>query len=161
MTPPDASRPSDAPRPPRPQTDPRFPHGPDGPSIHELAGGDEAFLELVDRFYERVEADELLRPMYPEDLGPGKRALGLFFAQYWGGPSTYSQERGHPRLRMRHAPFPITQEAALRWAQHMAAAIRSMRFTSEVEAALLAYVAQFTPSMVNTLDDRGPTLPNA
>lgn len=134
--------------------DPRYPHGPDGPSIYELAGGMDAFLDLVERFYDKVEADPTLRPMYPEDLGPGKRALGMFFAQYWGGPQDYAAERGHPRLRMRHASFPITQDAALRWAQYMAAAIREMEFRPEVEAALLTYVGRFTPSMINTADER-------
>ena len=76
--------------------DPRYPQGPDGPSIHELAGGTEAFVELVERFYALVEADEVLRPLYPEDLEPGKRALALFWAQYWGGPRQYEAERGHP-----------------------------------------------------------------
>jgi hemoglobin len=133
--------------------DPRYPHGRDGDSIYDLAGGTDAFLELVDRFYGRVEQDPVLRPMYPEDLGPGKRSLGLFLAQYWGGPEQYAEERGHPRLRMRHGSFPITREAASRWAQHMAAAIHEMRFRSEVEAALLTYVARFTPSMINTADE--------
>jgi hemoglobin len=148
------------PTPPRPH-DPRRPHGPDGPTVHELAGGDEAFLELVDRFYARVEDDDVLRPLYPEDLEPGKRHLGLFLAQYFGGAPTYSTERGHPRLRMRHAPFEITEEAARRWAGHMAAAVRSMGFPPEAEQALLDYVARFTPSMVNTFDTPGPRLPEA
>ncbi|MBW3620084.1 MAG: globin [Actinobacteria bacterium] len=122
----------------------------------ERAGGVDAFVELVDRFYERVEADEVLRPMYPEDLAPGKRHLALFFAQYWGAGDVYSSERGHPRLRMRHAGFPIDRGAALRWATHMAAAIRSMRFPSDVEHALLSYVSRFTPSMINRADDLVP-----
>lgn len=120
--------------------------------MFELAGGTDAFLDLVERFYAKVEGDDVLRPMYPDDLEPGKRALGLFFAQYWGGPQQYAAERGHPRLRMRHAPFPITHDAALRWARHMAASIREMQFRSEVEAALLTYVVQFTPSMINAVD---------
>ncbi len=146
---------SQSPQPDAPR-DPRYPHGPEGGSVYDLAGGLDAFLELVDRFYTRVEADPLLRPMYPEDLGPGKRSLALFFAQYWGGPPVYAEERGHPRLRMRHAPFPITHDAALAWAQHMAASIREMRFRSEVEEALLGYVVRFTPSMINTADEPSP-----
>lgn len=138
------------PQEPQAPRDPRYPEGPDGSSIFELAGGEEAFLELVERFYGRVEEDEVLRPVYPEDLEPGKRRLGLFLAQYWGGPPTYSEERGHPRLRQRHAPFEVTDEGAARWAAHMTAAIRSMEFDPRVEAALLTYVARFTPSMVNT-----------
>lgn len=136
-----------------PRQDPRFPHGPDGPSVYELAGGTEAFHRLIERFYARVAQDPVLRPMYPEDLEPGKHALALFFAQYWGGPEQYAAERGHPRLRMRHAPFPITQEAALAWSRHMAAAIRDQEFPPEVEQALLGYVARFTPSMINTAAD--------
>lgn len=138
------------PQQPQAPRDPRYPEGPDGPSIFELAGGEEAFLELVERFYGRVEQDEVLRPVYPEDLEPGKRRLGLFLAQYWGGPATYSAERGHPRLRQRHASFEVTVEGAARWAAHMAAAIRSMEFDPRVEQALLTYVARFAPSMVNT-----------
>lgn len=135
--------------------DPRFPEGPDGPSVYELAGGTEAFLALVDDFYTRVEQDEVLRPVYPEDLEPGKRALGLFFAQYWGGPATYSEERGHPRLRRRHAPFTVTREGAQRWATHMIAAIRAQGWPEAAENALLEYVMRFTPSMVNTFEDEG------
>lgn len=129
---------------------------PDEPSITERAGGPDAFVELVDRFYERVEQDEVLRPMYPEDLEPGKRHLALFFAQYWGGGPVYSEERGHPRLRMRHAGFPIDRDAALRWATHMADAVRSMRFPSDVEHAILLYVSRFAPSMINRADDLLP-----
>jgi hemoglobin len=126
---------------------------PDEPTVFERAGGEDAFTELIDRFYARVEADEALRPMYPDDLEPGKTHLAMFFMQYWGGGPVYSDQRGHPRLRMRHAEFPITQDAALRWAHHMADAIRSMRFPSDVEEALLGYVVRFTPSMINTFDD--------
>jgi hemoglobin len=136
--------------------DPRFPHGPDGPSVHELAGGDEAFFALVERFYALVERDEVLRPVYPEDLEPGKRALALFLAQYWGGPRTYEQERGHPRLRMRHAPFEVTPSGALRWAHHMAQAVRDMQFHAAVERSLLEYVRRFTPQMVNQLPPDDP-----
>ncbi len=119
-------------------------------SVYELAGGVDAFVELVDRFYALVEDDPVLRPLYPEDLGPGKHHLAMFFAQYWGGPTVYEAERGHPRLRRRHAPFEVTPDGALRWAHHMAEAIRSMAFHSAVERALLDYVVRFTPSMINT-----------
>ena len=130
--------------------DPRYPQGPDGPSVHELAGGTEAFVELVERFYALVEADEVLRPLYPDDLEPGKRALALFWAQYWGGPRQYEAERGHPMLRRRHAPFAITPDGALRWAHHMAQAVRDMRFHAAVEHALLDYVRRFAPQMINS-----------
>ena len=122
-------------------------------TVHELVGGTAAFVELVDRFYDRVEQDPPLRAVYPEDLEPGKRHLALFLAQYWGGPRTYSQERGHPMLRRRHFPFEVTPDGAARWATHMLAAIRSMDFPEPAEAAMVAYVQRFTPSMVNTPDD--------
>jgi hemoglobin len=122
-------------------------------SVFERLGGVEAFVELVDRFYGRVAEDPLLRPMYPEDLEPGKEGLALFLAQYWGGGDLYSADRGHPRLRMRHAPFPITPDAALRWAELMGASIREMRFPSDIEHALLSYVARATPTLINELPD--------
>ena len=125
-------------------------------TVHELVGGTEAFVELVDRFYARVEQDPPLRAVYPEDLEPGKRALALFLAQYWGGPSTYSDERGHPRLRMRHAPFEVTPDGAARWATHMLAAIESMDWHPAATAAVTAYVRRFAPSMVNTPEDAPP-----
>jgi hemoglobin len=122
-------------------------------TVHELVGGTDAFVELVDRFYERVEQDAPLRAVYPEDLEPGKRHLALFLAQYWGGPRTYSEERGHPMLRRRHFPFAVSPDGAARWATHMLAAIRSMDFPEPAEAAMVDYVVRFTPSMVNTPDE--------
>jgi hemoglobin len=127
--------------------------------VFDRVGGMEAFEAIVDGFYRRVAEDELLRPMYPDDLEPGKRHLAMFLAQYWGGGPVYSSERGHPRLRMRHAPFAITPEAALRWATHMTAAIEELRFPSDVEALLLTYVQQATPTLINQLPDEVVTLP--
>lgn len=127
--------------------------------VYERVGGLPAFEALVDAFYDRVEHDELLRPHYPDDLAPGKRHLAMFLAQYFGGGDVYSSERGHPRLRMRHAEFEITPEVALRWAELMSAAIRELRFASDVEQVLLAYVAQATPTMVNRLPERERSLP--
>jgi hemoglobin len=127
--------------------------GPAEPTVYERVGGMDAFVALVDAFYGRVEHDPLLRPMYPEDLEPGKEGLTKFLAQYWGGGDVYSRERGHPRLRMRHAPFPITPEAALRWAELMGASIVEMRFPSDVEHALLTYVSRATPTLINQLPD--------
>jgi hemoglobin len=125
------------------------------PTITERVGGVAAFVRLVDAFYLRVETDEVLRPMYPEDLAPGKRRLALFLAQYFGEVGAYSDERGHPRLRMRHAPFPIDHEAAGRWAAHMLSAIADQGFPSEVRAELEEYVVRATPSLVNRLPDWG------
>ena len=83
---------------------------------YDLMGGEQFFQDLVAGFYRRVATDDLLRPMYPEDdLGPAERRLRLFLIQYWGGPTTYSDERGHPRLRMRHAPYPVDLAARDRW----------------------------------------------
>lgn len=122
--------------------------------------GPDAFLALVDDFYARVEEDEVLRPMYPEDLEPGKTHLAQFLAQYFGAGMVYSSHRGHPRLRMRHAGFPITLEAAARWAALMTAAIEAQGFDEDVEAEMLAYVAHAAPQMVNELPDEG-TLPTS
>ena len=128
-------------------------------TVHELVGGDEAFFELVERFYDRVEDDPPLRAVYPDDLEPGKRHLALFLAQYWGGPRTYGEERGHPMLRRRHMPFEVSTEGAARWAVHMIAAIESMDFPEPAEQAMVEYVRRFTPSMVNTYDEPGGELP--
>lgn len=125
-----------------------------GPTVFELAGGLPAFEALVEAFYGRVEDDDLLRPMYPDDLEPGKEGLTRFLAQYWGGGDLYSATRGHPRLRMRHAPFPITPEAALRWAELMAASIVEQDLPEVVEGALLEYVARATPTLVNQLSEQ-------
>lgn len=85
-------------------------------NFYETVGGHETFTALVREFYARVSEDNLLRPMYPEkDLAPAERRLRLFLEQYWGGPRTYLEERGHPRLRLRHAPFAVTPQARDRW----------------------------------------------
>jgi hemoglobin len=135
-------------------TPPLEPH-----QVFERVGGMDAFDALVESFYAKVAQDDLLRPMYPEDLEPGKKHLAMFFAQYWGGGDVYSSQRGHPRLRMRHATFPITPEAALRWAELMAASIRELRFPSDVEALLLAYVVRATPTLINQLPAEVDELP--
>ena len=84
-------------------------------TIHERVGGNAFFVELVKQFYQLVEVDPVLRPLYPQDLQPGKAHLAAFLAQYWGGPPQYSLERGHPRLRQRHMPFPIGQAERDAW----------------------------------------------
>jgi D-3-phosphoglycerate dehydrogenase / 2-oxoglutarate reductase len=126
--------------------------------VFERVGGMDAFEALVDAFYGRVEDDPLLRPMYPEDLEPGKRATSLFLAQYWGGGDLYSRDRGHPRLRMRHAPFPITPEAALRWAELMARRSgAALPLRRRGGAARLRRRA--TPTLINRLPDEVDQLP--
>jgi hemoglobin len=96
-------------------------------SLFEQVGGEAFFVQLVDTFYEAVANDETLRPMYPEDLTESRRHLTLFLIQYWGGPGTYQAERGHPRLRMRHAPFRITKSARDAWLSAMNGALASVR----------------------------------
>jgi hemoglobin len=108
-------------------------------TLYERAGGQPWFDALVERFYEGVEQDPALRPLYPEDLEPGKRHLALFLAQYWGGPGTYSEERGHPRLRMRHGPFAIGPEARDAWIRHMTAAIEAGGLGPDDEARVLGH----------------------
>ena len=96
-------------------------------SLYEQVGGEPFFERLVEAFYQGVEADELLRAMYPEDLTASKRHLVIFLVQYWGGPPSYMEERGHPRLRMRHAPFRITKKARDAWLSAMNSALASVR----------------------------------
>ena len=96
-------------------------------SLFDQVGGEAFFVRLVDAFYEVVKTDETLRPMYPEDLQDARRHLTLFLVQYWGGPRTYQEERGHPRLRMRHAPFRVTKTARDAWLTAMSAALASVR----------------------------------
>ena len=95
-------------------------------TVYDAAGGMPFFEQLVAHFYDGVASDPVLRPLYPDDLAPSTRHLTLFLAQYWGGPTTYDAERGHPRLRMRHAPFAIGPAERDRWLVHMRAAISTM-----------------------------------
>ena len=121
-------------------------------SVYELVGGMAFFEALVERFYKGVALDPVLLPLYPQpdDLGPARRRLTLFLAQYWGGPTTYSEERGHPRLRMRHTPFLIGPVERDRWLVHMRATIDAMDPPPEGRAALLDYFAMTAESMRNT-----------
>lgn len=123
-------------------------------SFYEAIGGEAAFIALVDRFYDGVAGDELLRPMYPEqDLGPAKVRLRTFLEQYWGGPTTYSEQRGHPRLRMRHAPYPVTPQARDRWLAHMRSALLSLGLAPLAEHTLWDYLERAAHSLVNSFDD--------
>ena len=107
------------------------------PSLYERAGGGIFFEALVGRFYAGVVADPVLRPIYPElDLEPARRRLTLFLIQYWGGPTTYDDERGHPRLRMRHAPFAIGAQARDRWLELMRAALAEMAPPTDIAEEL-------------------------
>lgn len=124
-------------------------------TVYEQVGGEAAFQALVEDFYAAVEQDPLLRPQYPEDLEPGKRHLAQFLAQYFGGGPIYSQRHGHPRLRMRHAPFVITPDAALRWAQLMAGAVGKQDWPEAAAREVLEYVARAAPHMINTATPEG------
>jgi hemoglobin len=119
-------------------------------TLYERAGGMPFFEALVARFYAGVADDPILRPIYPEaDLGPAERRLTLFLAQYWGGPRTYDDERGHPRLRMRHAPFAVDAVARDRWLVHMRTAIAELAPAEDVAANLERYIAMAAESMRN------------
>jgi hemoglobin len=120
-------------------------------SFFDAVGGEPFFRRLVDRFYEGVATDPLLRPMYPEEvLEPAKDRLALFLMQYWGGPNTYSASRGHPRLRMRHAPFTVSPAARDAWLTHMRDAVDSMGLPQEHHDALWEYLERAAYFMVNS-----------
>lgn len=125
----------------------------DDDNLYEEIGGEETFRRLVARFYEGVATDPLLRPMYvDEDLGPAARHLQLFLEQYWGGPDTYSRERGHPRLRMRHAPFRVTPEARDAWLTHMHAAVIDLDLPEPQAERLWVYLVNAAHALVNAVD---------
>jgi hemoglobin len=122
-------------------------------TFYELVGGEPTFRKLVHRFYQGVAEDPLLRPMYPEDdLGPAEERLTLFLIQYWGGPRTYSDNRGHPRLRMRHAPFTVDRAAHDAWLRHMRAAVDELELQPELEQQLWDYLTYAAASMINTAE---------
>ncbi|HEX9298863.1 MAG TPA: globin [Actinomycetota bacterium] len=120
-------------------------------SVFERVGGLPFFERLVDLFYRGVESDPVLLRLYPdpEDLGAARRHLSLFLAQYWGGPTTYSDERGHPRLRLRHAPFAIGPGERDHWLRHMRAAVASLDPEPDVRRALEDYFETAAESMRN------------
>ena len=119
-------------------------------NVYEAAGGEATFRLLVARFYARVEDDPLLRPLYPEeDLASATEHLTLFLMQYWGGPSTYNEKRGHPRLRMRHQPFAIGQAQRNAWMGHMKAAVESLELIPAVSKALIDYFETASTAMIN------------
>ena len=121
----------------------------DARTVFIAVGGAETFDRIVERFYDGVAADPILRPMYPADLVESRRHLSLFLQQYFGGPSTYSEERGHPRLRMRHLPFAIGQAERDAWMRHMRAAVEADALPPEVETVLLDYFDRAATFMIN------------
>ncbi|SCF41237.1 hemoglobin [Micromonospora matsumotoense] len=123
-------------------------------TLFEAVGGEPTFRRLVDRFYAGIATDPLLRPMYPEDdLGPAAERMTLFLMQYWGGPNTYSAQRGHPRLRMRHAPFRIGPAERDAWLRHMRRAVDDLALPPEIDAALWDYLERAAYFMVNVMED--------
>ncbi|MDA3021702.1 MAG: globin [Actinomycetota bacterium] len=117
---------------------------------YEALGGSAFFTELVANFYRRVAVDPILRPLYPDaDLTEAERRLRLFLEQYWGGPQTYSNERGHPRLRLRHAPYQIDVAARDRWLELMAHAVHEQNLPQDLEDMLWEYLGSAAMSMQN------------
>ena len=122
-------------------------------TFYDEIGGAETIRTVVRVFYENVAEDPLLRPMYPEeDLGPAQERLAGFLSQYWGGPTTYSEQRGHPRLRMRHAPFAVTAEARDHWLACFRAGLDAVDLTPEQDAEFWGYAMRAAQFMINTAD---------
>jgi hemoglobin len=120
-------------------------------SFYQAIGGEQTFRRIVARFYVEVKDDELLRPLYPEeDLGPAEERLRLFLMQYWGGPHTYSDNRGHPRLRMRHAPFQIGPLQRDAWLRCMRVAVDEAGLSEEHRAQLWNYLENAAHSLMNS-----------
>jgi hemoglobin len=123
------------------------------PTFYDAVGGEETFTRLVRAFYQGVAQDPVLRPLYPEDdLGPAEDRFRLFLMQYWGGPRTYSEERGHPRLRMRHAPFPIGPRERDAWLARMRYALDTLELPAPLEQELWSYLYQSAFAMINRME---------
>jgi hemoglobin len=121
------------------------------PTFYEAIGGHDTIKLIVDTFYQGVADDEVLRPLYPEeDLEPANVRFRMFLEQYWGGPTTYSELRGHPRLRMRHAPFEVTEEARDRWLLHFREGLDRAALSPEHDAQFWAYAQHAANFMVNS-----------
>lgn len=124
-----------------------------GQSFFEAVGGHDTFVRIVERFYQGVRTDEVLAPMYPaEDWEGAVWRLTAFLEQYWGGPTTYSEQRGHPRLRMRHQPFRVNPDARDRWVTHMRAAVTEAGLSPLHEATLMDYLERAAHSMINSFE---------
>jgi len=128
-------------------------------SFYEAVGGEETFTRLVHRFYQEVAADPELRAVYPaKDLGPAEEHLRLFLIQYWGGPSTYNELRGHPRLRMRHVRFRIGEAERDAWLRHMRTALDELGLDEALDAQLWDYLVMAAHSLVNEAPAGGPAV---
>lgn len=135
--------------------------GPGGENVQgnfwREVGGRPTFEKLVRAFYEGIKGDPVLLPMYPEDdLEGAIQRLTGFLEQYWGGPGTYSEERGHPRLRMRHQPFKVNPDARDRWLLHMRAAVDGLELSPLHDATLWGYLERAAHAMVNSFEETGP-----
>jgi hemoglobin len=142
----------------------------DGQTFYDAIGGYPTIAKIVHRFYDGVATDEVLRPLYPcddrvsddavlvrlypeaPDLSGARHRLTLFLVQYWGGPTTYSDQRGHPRLRMRHAPFKVTPKAKEHWLTHFRAGLDEANLPPELDAQFWDYVTHAAQFMVNTFE---------
>ena len=125
-----------------------------GQSFYDAVGGHDTFAGIVRAFYDGVRNDDILAPMYPaHDMDGAVERLTMFLEQYWGGPTTYSEQRGHPRLRMRHAAFPVGPEARDRWLAHMRTAVDGLGLAPLQHATLWDYLERAAHSMLNTVED--------
>jgi hemoglobin len=123
----------------------------DGATFYDAVGGHETFRRLIEAFYSRVETDPVLRPLYPEeDLKPAAERLRMFLEQYWGGPRTYSEVRGHPRLRARHVPFRVDEAARVAWLGNMREALDEIGLHPEADRVLWDYLKTAAQTLVNT-----------
>ena len=123
-------------------------------TFYDAIGGYPTIAKIVARFYEGVATDEVLRPLYPEeDLAAAEERFTMFLAQYWGGPTTYNERRGHPRLRMRHAPFAVTPRAKEHWLTHFRAGLDDAGLSPEHDAQFWDYVTHAAQFMVNTFEE--------
>ncbi len=123
-------------------------------SVYERAGGTATFRRLVDGFYRGVAGDPPLRALYPEaDLGPAADRLRMFLEQYFGGPTTYQEQRGHPRLRMRHVPYAVTPAMRDRWLTHMIASLDVVALPADVDTVIREYLVRAADFMVNADGD--------
>lgn len=125
-------------------------------SVYELVGGEEPLRLVVESFYDKVAGDRVLRPMYPADLTESKRRLFLFLVQFFGGPSRYSEERGHPRLRMRHFPFAIDRQARDHWLNHMREAIDAAAIDEPARTMMREYFERSSAFLINQPDPIDP-----
>lgn len=119
------------------------------PTLYEQVGGAETFQRLVELFYAKVERDPLLRPMFPPNMEEGKRWQFLFLSQFFGGPQAYGEERGHPRLKMRHFPFPIDQQARDHWLKHMLEALDEVGIAEPMRSEMRVYFERASTHMIN------------